>query len=313
MGLADDREGMKLRFWIEYLLLRTVGFVAAILPRPLAIGLVKGLGVIAFDVFRTGRSIALANLRDAFPDFTPGRRRRIARASLANLAVVGMEMLRSRWRRPERVLKLVDLDPESDRLYRDLMEQGRGVVFVGGHYCNWELLGARIAASGYPAVAVAQDQRNPLINREIDTIRNHLGIRLVHRGTEVRQLIGVLRSGGAVMLLADQETRPGYGIFADFFGKPAWTFKGPATFAARYRIPLLAASIHRRRGRYRARYDRLDNCVLAGLPPGADEAMRIRCLTDAFNAWLEELITRDPYQYLWLHRRWEHWPVGTTP
>ncbi len=301
---------MKLRFRLEYALIRTVGVIAALLPRPLAIGLVKGLGMIAFACLRTGRRIAMTNLRDAFPGMGASERRRVARASLANLAVVGMEMLRARWRSRERVLKLVRLDPESERLHRELMAQGRGVVFVSGHYCNWELLGARIVATGYPAITIAQDQRNPLINREVDAIRARLGIDLVHRGAAVREVVRMLRRGGAVMLLADQETRPGYGIFADFFGKPAWTFKGPATFAVRFRAPLLAASIHRRCGRYDASYQRLDDAALAALPPGTGEEERIRVLTDAFNTWLEELITRDPRQYLWLHRRWEFRPVG---
>jgi KDO2-lipid IV(A) lauroyltransferase len=223
-----------------------------------------------------------------------------------------MELLRSRWRRPERILDLIDLEPESERLYRDLMELGRGVVFVGGHYGNWELLGARIAAEGYQAVAVAQNQRNPLLNRELDAIRTRLGIGLVHRGEQVRKLIRVLRAGGAVMLLADQEAGPGQGIFADFFGRPASTFRGPATFAVRYRIPLLAGRILRTRGRYSAGWERLDDRVLERLPPGSDEASRVRALTDAFNAWLEEVITGDPRQYLWLHRRWEIRPAGGT-
>lgn len=293
-----------------YLLIRAAGVVVSILPRPLAIALAKMLGVVAFSVLRAERVITMHNLREAFPEKSPAERRRIGRAAMGNLMVVGMEMLRARFYSRDRVLSSVYLDPDSEALYHQLMNEGRGVVFVGGHYCNWELLGARTAAVGYPGVGVMQNLGNPFINRELKMMRDKLGGRLAARGVALREAIRMLKEGGAIFLLADQEADLHSGIFTNFFGKPTVTFTGPASLAVRYNAPLVATSIYRERGRYRAFFERLDNPILAELPPGADEDTHIRILTESFVRWLEKQIRTDPKQYLWLHRRWESWTAG---
>lgn len=284
-----------------------LGFIFGILPRPLAILLAKAFGYIAFGIFRIGRWLTMMNLKDAFPGRSLTEYRRIGRASMVNLAMIGMEMLRARWSSKERVLSHVNLDPESESLVHEIMAEGKGVVFVGGHYSNWELLGALTAAVGYPAVAIVQEQRNPYLNKMVNRIRRKLGITVLTRGAAVKHVFRILKEGGAVMILADQEATPEYGIFTDFFGKPAAAFQGPAVFAERYNAPLIMALITRYNGSYYASYKRLDLDALADLEPDAGAETRIRRLTESWVKCLEACIREDPGQYFWLHRRWEFW------
>ncbi len=298
-----------LRQFLTYLFIRLLGVVVTILPRPIAVVLMKSIGVIAFDYLRIGRSLTLRNLEDAFPDKTPAERRRIGRAAMANLMVVVMDLLRVRFQKREKALSRVKLDPESEAICRQAMQEGRGVVYVAGHYGNWELLGGRLAAIGSPSVAIYQELRNPFLSRELNWIRRKFNIRPALRGVAVREVLKALKAKGAALFVADQEADPENGLMIDFFGKPASTFQGPAALAVRYNTPFLATAIHRERGHYRAMCERLDLKVFADLPADADEETRIRRLTEAFVNWLEEMIRTDPRQYLWLHRRWEWWPM----
>ncbi len=297
---------------LEYLSLRLMGLLMGALPRPLALGLAWPLGVFAFDIVRIRRRVTLENLAQAFPDRSPAERRRIGRGAFINLAVVAVEMLRARHLTREKVLSLVHMDEESEALHHRIMKEGKGAVFVGGHYSTWELMAARLAATGYPTLIIVQQQRNPLVNRDLAKSRDRLGFHLVDRGKAVRYVLSMLKEGGVVGILADQDAGPRFGIFIDFFGRPASTYQGPAGFALRCGAPLVGAWIHREGISYTAGYRRLDEEALVGLPPDADEETRIRRLTEAYVQWFEERIRMDPDQYFWLHRRWKTRPEQQT-
>ncbi|MFC1499750.1 lysophospholipid acyltransferase family protein [Candidatus Zixiibacteriota bacterium] len=307
--MHKTRSWHKLTQFFTYLFIRLLGVVVTILPRPLAAALMKLGGAITFDVVRIGRQLTLMNLEDAFPDKTSAERRQIGRAAMANLMVSVMDLLRVRFQKREKALSRIQFDPDSEALCRQAMQEGRGVVYVAGHYGNWELLGGRLATIGSPSVAIYQELRNPFLCRELNWIRRKFDIRPARRGVAVREVLKALKARGAALFVADQEADPESGLMVDFFGKPASTFQGPAALAVRYNTPLLATSVHRERGRYQATCERLDRKALADLPADTDEETRIRLLTEAFVQWLEEKIRLDPSQYFWLHRRWEWWPL----
>jgi len=298
----------KPRQFLTYLVVRVVGMVAGILPRPVVTAMMKVFGAVAFDLLRIGRRLTLMNLNDAFPDKTPAERRQIGRSALANLLVVSLDILKIRYQRREKALACVELDPESEAICRQALLEGKGVVFVSGHYSNWELLGGRLAAIGSPSVAIYQELKNPFLSRELNWVRRKLNIRPALRGVAVKEVLKALKQKGAALFVADQEADPESGLMIDFFGKPASTFPGPAAMAVRFDAPFLATSVRRVRNRYQAVCERLDQQALADLPADADEEIRIRRLTEAFVNWLEGNIRIDPSQYLWLHRRWEWWP-----
>ncbi len=306
--MSETGSWHKPRQFLTYLFVRLVGMVASVLPRPVVAALMKLIGSIAFDVLRIGRRLTLMNLEDAFPDMTPAARRRIGRAALINLLVVSLDILRVRYQRRDKVLARVEFDPESEALCRQAMQEGKGVVYVSGHYSNWELLGGRLATLGSPAVAIYQELKNPFLSRELNLVRKKLNIRPALRGIAVKEVLKALKAKGSALFVADQEADPESGLMIDFFGKPASTFTGPAAMAVRFEAPFLATTVRRVRNRYQAVCERLDLKVLADLPADADEELRIRRLTEAFVDWLERNIRIDPSQYLWLHRRWEWWP-----
>ncbi len=306
--MSDAPRRPTLQHRLEYAALRGAGFLFGILPRTINVLLALDLAFLAFDVLRIRRRVTLENLARAFPEMEPRRRRKIARGAYINLAIVGMEMLQARKLDPERVMTLVHLDSGSEALYHEVMKEGKGVIFVGGHYGNWELMAARTAAVGYPSSVIVQSQRNPLMDRDLNTTRERLGFNIVGRGQAVRGMVKILKEGGAAMVLADQDAGTRDGLFVGFFGHPASTYQGPAIFHLRSGAPILGARIHRVHGKYQLTYHRLDQKALEGTPADAGEDARVLRLTEYYMTWLEEQIRMDPFQYLWLHKRWKSRP-----
>ena len=296
---------------LEYLLLRLLGFCASLLPRFMAMALAWLIGVLFFELLRIRRRVTISNLQQAFPDETRSWHCRTARAAYVNLVVVSVEMLRARALDASRVISLVHFEQDEESRLREILDSGNGAVIVGGHYGTWELLGARIAALGYPTIAIMQDQRNPLMNRELNETRGKLGLEVVERRAAPRKVIKTLNDGGLVLIVGDQDAGVSSGIFVDFFNRPASTTGGPARFAVRSGAVFLGAWVHREDREYRMGFDEIEKMeMVSSLASDTDLEDRVTRLTEAYMQWLEGRIRLDPGQYLWLHRRWKSRPDG---
>ncbi|HSM12604.1 MAG TPA: lysophospholipid acyltransferase family protein, partial [Thermoanaerobaculia bacterium] len=130
-------------------------------------------------------------------------------------------------------------------------------------------------------------------------LRGRFGTRTIVRGRPgaARDLLRTLRSGGALGMLIDQDTRV-EGVFVEFFGRPAWTPVGAAEIAQKLGAAVHPTFIERcPDGRHRARIE-----PALGLP--ADPVAATQAMTDR----IEQQIRRVPEQWVWMHRRWRRRP-----
>jgi KDO2-lipid IV(A) lauroyltransferase len=189
-------------------------------------------------------------------------------------------------------------------ILEEAVAEGQGVVLVTGHFGNWEIGGASLAAWGIPMDVIARRQRNSLFDNDINRARERLRMRVMERGEAKRKVLRSLREGRVVAFVGDQNARRG-GIFVEFLGRPASTARGAAFFALRTGCPLVAAFIHRKRGlpqRYLLNIRRLPT------HPSGDMEADVRRLTQAHTELLEEQVRENPEQYFWQHRRWKTRP-----
>jgi KDO2-lipid IV(A) lauroyltransferase len=263
-----------------------------------AIGAV--LGTVAFDLFRVRRAVSLANLERAFPEAAPGELVAIARRSYRQFGRTVAEFAAFEKLRPERILRLVEF--EGLEHFDRALEAGRGAVLFTGHFGSWELLGAAIAARGYPIDFLVGRQSNPWVDALMNRLRRIQGIGIIEREMALRKVLRSLRRNRFVALLADQDARRS-GVFVDFFGTPASTPRGPALFALHQGCPVIPGFIIREGSRHRA--------VIG--PPlwPRDDLQReeaIRDLTQRLASRLEDVVRRHPDHYFWPHRRWKTRP-----
>lgn len=292
---------------LEYLAYRTVAWVVWWLPERLALALGSFLGDVTGRLVRIRRSVVDANLELAFPDRPRRWRRRTAVAAYRHVGREAVTLLRLGRMDPGEVRRRTEVEG-LERL-REAVESGRGVIAVTGHFGNWEVGGAAVAARGIPTDVVAVRQHNPLFDRDLVAVRERLGMKVVEKRDAPREVLRSLRRSRLVALVADQNVKSG-GVFVDFFGTPAATARGPALFALRSRAPVFMGMAQRIPGspaRYRVVFEELP------LPPEGAGEEGVRRLTAAHQEALEKWVRAFPDQYFWHHRRWKTRPPEPAP
>jgi KDO2-lipid IV(A) lauroyltransferase len=169
------------------------------------------------------------------------------------------------------------------------------MIFVTGHMGNFELLGGAVAQR-LPLWVVARPQ-SPASWQVIKSIREKVGMKVIDKFGSLREALLVLRSGGALGLLADQHAGDGAGtMIVSFFGRPASVFKTPALLAARTNSPLVFCyDVRLRDGTHEAVF----------LPPKFVSSDEVDDAVVWFCRELERAILRAPEQWWWLHDRWK--------
>jgi KDO2-lipid IV(A) lauroyltransferase len=285
---------------LEFILFRFFGFLVRLMPLRLAQSTGSFIGSVGYLLARRRRAIAIDNLRHAFPDKTQEEIRRVALGAFRNYAICISEFLWFPRLTPKRLRKLVRII--NVELAAEVYSRGRGVVFVSGHFGNWELsalVGGHF--TGYPMTIIVQNQRNRLVNEVINRYRCIWGNSVVPMESSVREILKKLSEGQAVGILADQSA-PMEGIYVDFFGRPAATHDGPAIFSLRTGAPLVIGFLVRQTsGRYELTYEEVPTSDLSDY-----SERNVIELTRRHVALLEKYVRQYPDQWLWMHRRWKH-------
>jgi len=239
--------------------------------------------------------IARDNLRAAYPERDAAWIERTVREVCDNLGrVVGEYPHLGKLKLGERI-EMVDADNGHKAI-----AAGKGVMFISGHFANWETLPISGQQAGYDGSIVYRPPNNPFVADWIARQRGKLGpteqISKGPRGT--RRIFTTLRRGKTIFMLVDQKT--GQGVLAPFFGRDAKTTHAPATLALRMGSALVPAWAERLHGaHFRVRiYPALE------FSPTGDIDADVLALTAKINATIEERVRAHPSQWLWIHHRW---------
>ena len=188
------------------------------------------------------------------------------------------------------------------------LAEGRGVILLTGHLGNWEMVGVRIAAEGYPLNVIARAQRDDRLTEYIRRTREVTGMRVLHRDQSVRQSLRALRRNELVGVLLDQNAGDD-GVFVDFFGRSASTAPGAAAFALRTGAVVVPTFGWRKPD---------DSHVVeigeaVPLVKTGDRQKDILANTARYTKVIEEQIRAHPEQWFWLHKRWKSRPATSRP
>jgi KDO2-lipid IV(A) lauroyltransferase len=291
----------------DFAVLGLIYLVARALPLPALQRAGRNLGLFCYRFVPVRRAVVLSNLQAAFGDqLDDAAIRHLARRFYAHLGTTLLEFCKLDRLTPAQFGDLVSFAGQEH--LDALRAAGRGAILVSGHFGNWELLGAGLAAHGYPTRYLVKSQRNKLVDRLQNDIRQRAGVGIIRTDGPTTDMVRALRRGEFLGLLADQDAG-GAGLFIDFLGRPASVFRGAAHLAYRLKCPILVGFVVRQAdGRHQ---------VIATEPihvdPAWDEETAIRELTRIHTQRLEAMIRMAPEQYFWVHRRWKTRPPEATP
>jgi len=177
---------------------------------------------------------------------------------------------------------------------------GKGVMFISGHFANWETMPVTAVCLGLEGAIVYRPPNNPFVDRYISRMRARGGPKeQISKGAQgTRRIFTLLRRGKCIFMLVDQKTWEG--VPAPFFGRDAMTTPAPASLALKLGAILLPASAERAGG---ARFKVKIHEPVEFTPTG-DNERDVLALTAKITATIEKLVRERPSQWLWTHHRW---------
>lgn len=294
---------------MQYVGLRAVCMCLHCWPVDLCLGAAKLIGSIMYVVDRRHRERAIGNLRRSFPNMSDANVRLMARRSMQQLVMLGAETLfTTRLVRIDTVAKHVKLNQLSSAL-KLLVEQKHGLIMLTGHYGAWEVLGYALATLGFETTSVARPLDNPYINEYLLGVRERMGQRIIDKKGATQIVAPLLEEKGVVGFIADQNAGA-KGIFVDFFGRKASTYKSIGLLAMQFEVPVVIGYARRREGKFEFDLGVQDIIWPADWKSQDDP---LRYITQRYTKAIEDFTSDDPGQYLWVHRRWKTRPKGEMP
>ncbi len=188
-------------------------------------------------------------------------------------------------------------DIKGQEILEKIKFSGEPVIFISGHFDNFELMAMHIEKSGIDLAAIYRPLNNNFINPLMENIRKkyicHKQIKKGVSGT--KEILKYFKSGTSIALMIDQ--RVSQGIRSTLFEKEALTTTIPAQFVKKFNCKIVPIYIERKID---------ENFILEIMEPlSFNNDQTIENITLKCNQILEEMILRNPNQWIWSHNRWK--------
>jgi len=290
------------RYTLVYWLIRLMIGISGLLPRKMWLRICGGLGSVSWYFARETRSLTLRHLSLAFPEKSPSEIKRLSKGTFKMLGKNGGDILRSSGVKDLQGLEKF-LITEGLENYEAAHARGKGVIFLTCHLGAFDLQISNMAMRGLDPSIIGTPLKDKRLNDLLWNYRNLHGAVPIARGKETFRMIKVLKSGGSVALLIDQDTKVKT-VFVDFFGIPAATPVGAAVLALKTGAAVVPTYI------YLGTDDLQHMHILPEIPMTltGDEEHDIRFNTQILTNFIEEKIRQHPDQWVWMHERWKTQP-----
>ncbi len=292
-----------------YVVFRLVAVILHTFPIDAHVNFAKLVGGLMYRFDRKHRDRAMANLKRAFPEKDPAELQTIARRSMIGLVMFFNEvMFTTRLIRIDSWTRYIDLH-EFKPVLELLMKRNQGVIMLTAHYGNFEILGYLLAMLGFPTASIARPLDNKYVSDYVFGVRAKMGQRMIVKKGATEEVVEVLDGHGAVGFVADQNAGS-KGIFVDFFGRKAATYKSIGLVAMQYDVPIIVGYARRVKDQFKFRVGCQDIIWPADWKSQDDP---LRYITQRYTSAIEAFVREDPGQYWWVHRRWKTRPKGELP
>ena len=178
-----------------------------------------------------------------------------------------------------------------------IIKEKKPVIFVSGHFANFELMSMEISKKGIPLATVYRPLNNFFLNPFMEFLRKkYICKNQIKKGIGgVRESINYLKKKNSIALMIDQRVSEGEKI--DFFNKSAFTTTLPAQLSIKFNIDILPVYIERdKENNYKIEFQKR-------IHP-KDFSNKIE-LTKKLNRVLEKMVVRNLYQWILTHNRWK--------
>jgi len=269
----------------------------SLLPYPLLYLISDIVYFVMYRIIGYRKEVVFTNLKNSFPDKSQKELKQIMSGFYKHLCDLIMESVKGFTISEKQLRKrLVIKNPEFSNYFAD---KGQSIIFVGGHYNNWEICAQAFAMySNHKCIGIYKPLSNAFINDKIYTSRSKYGMNLV----SMKQTKKSFEEGSetkAIVFGSDQNpANPKRAHWVQFLNQDTGVLFGVEKYAKEYDWPVVFVSISKvKRGHYEVEYSLITD------KPNEEPHGKV---TEDFTKRLEQDIINQPQYWLWSHKRWKH-------
>jgi len=186
---------------------------------------------------------------------------------------------------------------EGQDILEEIKKLNQQVVFISGHFSNFELMAMHLEKVGIKLTAIYRPLNNIFLNIIMENIRKkYICKNQIKKGIGgMKKIIHLKRQNYSTALMIDQ--RVSEGIRSNFFNNPALTTTIPAQLVKKFKIPVVPIFIER--------VNNLNFKITVSKPINFTDSDSIEKITNDLNKVLETMILHKPEQWIWSHNRWK--------
>ena len=298
-----DRKPHPVRDWLGYALVRLLLSIMYLFGVNANLRFARFLGRMMWKIYNRGRERALGNLRRSFPDKDEQWYIETGRRSFEQIVMMVIDVFFT--------ARLINRDnchkfANYKNLERSkwLMQEGQGLLMLTAHYGNFEIMGYMLCLYGFNLYSIARPLDNKYLNNYLLNLRKHTGQKIIDKKGATDKMPDIIKENASIGFIADQDAGK-KGVFVDFFGKKASTYKSIGLLAMQYNMPITVASSKRLGDKF---FFEIEVHRIIFPEEWKDKDDPLTWITQQYVRETEKFIRQDPSQYWWLHRRWKHRP-----
>jgi KDO2-lipid IV(A) lauroyltransferase len=280
-----------IKYFIQFLIIS----ILFILFKALGLKLSSTFSKLIFGLlgpFFRSKQIINKNILKAFPNLNDTEINKITKTMWENYGRILSEyMFMNEFRLKNKI------EVKGQEILDKIKRDNERVIFISGHFNNFELMAMHIEKSGIDLAAIYRPLNNKFLNYFMEKIRKkYICKNQIKKGSSgTRQLLSLFKKGSSIALMIDQ--RVSEGIKSNFFKHDAFTTTIPAQFVKKFKCKVVPIYIERIEGiKFRLTVDSPINFL-------KDE--KIETITLMLNSLLEKMILKNPGQWIWSHNRWK--------
>jgi len=285
----------KIKYFLQFICVIFFFLIFKILGLKLASIISSNIFILFGPIFRSNK-IVFSNLKIAFPNIDENQKKQILKKMWFNYGKIFAEyMFIKDFRHNEKYSAKISI--ENKDIIEKIKKDNEQVIFISGHFNNFELMAMQIEKLGIKLTALYRPLNNPYLNPIMEKIRKkYICKKQVKKGISgTKDLLLDFKDGSSIALMIDQ--RVSQGIRSNLFNKEALTTTIPAQFIKKFKIRIVPVHIERQRNN--------DFKIKFFEPVNFSNEESIVTITSKLNKILEEMIIKSPEQWIWTHNRWK--------
>jgi KDO2-lipid IV(A) lauroyltransferase len=260
----------------------------------------KGLGFCAYHIKSSLYKTSLRNLQLCFPELSLQERKALARKSLMHTGMLLAEC-GPVWLWPvEKIMREIQ-DVEGGDLLQKARDINKGVILIGPHHGNWELMALYLSTLGNCSHLYKAPKHNDL-DALLYMARSRGSAQMYPTNAKgVAAILWALKQGEMVGIMPDQIPAPNGGEFASFFSTDAYTMTLISRLIQKTGAKAFLAYTKRTAKGFKIVIKEPDSNIYAEHMPDSLEGL---------NKTVERAVKDSPEQYQWEYKRFRFQPEG---